>query len=795
MKIKRYTGFFNEKVVIACLLFLCTVLIAQENMAQENSGRVAFNWNNAPHPKFKFDLDNNLLTKIIENPAVEIDPLFTTLDNFYLRSYYGNRLNYKEMLQHYNGRLTARGWNTYTKKDRLHLYTFRKQEFVIGIFVIVRAKKSVYLINMTGKIPPKRVGDLLRNLTQIGVEIPELIRLGRLPDSVVAPSKTIDSTVTKGSISQKNNVKPSNLDASKSTIISAWKFRDKQIDNFILQNTEGTEGTEILEFLENGSGDLEELLPEFIKSLRPHRKITLRIIEEKGKNIAIFTVENRSKSRSLSMVKSLTITRSGVKQRKKVSSARFETDELFPDIATRFRAGEAPIHEIRIQGNQEVSEQRIRQTLQNGSANIEQALQTLFKVLPYFQEIRLNVNEVKFTRIATITVKEKHLSSNAYLGFRPPLFLSFNRVTNWEIGTGFQVGKPNDIGPIWRWYVQEELSTDTSNLFGKISYAFGNPHLHYRFGGRANWGQPYLWHLGFTAQIHRQTRVVAPELFPIYNEAATIFQHIFGYPDLQNYYLRQGGEIGVHWSPILQLHTFKLGMIAEEHKSLQKSTDWRVLKWVIKGLEARENPSITPGQMRSISFQYDFNTKIDYLGWHNTFLVEHSNTAFGSDFDFTRLQMHLRYAYPLDNNRIRTRLFFGYADASLPIQRQFAIGGLGGLRGYPLYGHEDETSETSASDKSQYAFMGDRGFLFNVEFHFCLENWINWGNFSDLFLVFFIDEGQVWNVSDEMFSFDPKADIGIGLQYREQGTFRFNIAKTLDSWRGFHTTFAWYHSF
>lgn len=814
MKIESYTRLFNEKIVVfLCLLFLCVTV-----NAQENNGKVVFDWNNTPKTHFKLDLNRDLLTKIMENPEVEITPLFSALDNLYLHQYSRKIINYRQMFQYYHDQLTTRRWNYLNKEDRLHLYTFRNQDFIIGAFVIVKKAKSVYLINMTGKIPPKHVGDLFRNLHQLGIEIPELDNLGELPDSVIKspkpPTKTTGPSQNASSkkaitpkrpTAQNSELKPSVSDSSESTIISSWKFRGKKIDSFILQNTEGTEGTVVLAFLKNGSGNLEESLPEFIRSLRPHRKITLRIVEEKGKNIAVFTVENRSKSKSLSMVKSLTITRSGVKQRKKVSSARYETDELFPDIATRFRAGEAPIHEIRIQGNQEVSEQRIRQTLQNGSPNIEQALQTLFKVLPYFREIQLHVNEVRFTRVATITVKEKRLSSNAYLGLRPPLFLSFNRVTNWEIGTGFQLGKPNEIGPIWRWYVQEELSTHTSNLFGKISYTFGNPNLHYRFGGRANWGQPYIWHLGFTGQIHRETRVVAPELFPVYNKAATIFQHILGYPDLQNYYLRQGGEVGIHWSPILQFHSFKLRTVAEEHKSLKKSTDWRVLKWMIKGLEARENPSITPGQMRSITFQYDFSTRTDLilntrtesLGWHHTLLVEHSNTAFGSDFDFTRFQLHLRYAFPLgiDNNIIRTRLSFGYANASLPIQRQFAISGLGGLRGYPLYASDNNSSDSSSYEKSQYAFMGDNGFLLNVEFYFRLANMIDWEIFDNVFLVFFIDEGQVWNVSDADFSFDPKADIGIGLQLGKRGRFRINIAKTLDSWQGYQTTYAWYHSF
>lgn len=793
-------------VVILCFLLLCVTA-----SAQKGSGKVSFNWPNAPSAQFKFDLDRGIIAQIIEDPNAEIASLFRAVDNLYLRNYHRKGLNYKQMLQYYKDRLTERGWNTYQRSDGLHLFTLRQKEFVIGIFVIVHSGEGIYLINIVGKIPSKQVGDILRNLNQLGIDIPELKRLRRLPDSVVASPKPAETTVPvpnpsttemkapQRPTSQEKSLNFSDVDSQKPLVISSWEFDGIQIYDFIIQNTQSTERSNILKFLENGSGNLENVLPMITKSLGNRRIISVRITEDDGKSIAILTVENRRRSKSLSMLKSLTITQSGTNRSVKSNTSSLETDELFPYAATRFRAGDAPIHEIRIQGNQQVSEERIRQTLNNGSENIEQALKTLFKVMPYFKEVRLQVNEENFTRVATITVDEKRLSSNAYLGFRPPLFVEYNRVTDWEIGTGFQMGKPTNVGPLWMWNVEDTLNKDTSNLFGKVSYTFGNPHFHYRLGGRANWGKPYIWNLGLTAQLHRQTDAVASELFPNYKHAVSVFQRVLGYPDLQNYYLRQGIELELRWSPIMPIHSFKLGMLAESHTSLEKSTDWIAAKWVLKKLTVRGNPSIDVGRMRSLIFQYDLNTQTDFLGWHNTFFVEHSNSAVGSDFDFTRVQLHFRYAFPLDNNRVRTRLLFGFADATLPIQRQFAITGLGGLRGYPFYVPTNE-EEKEASTKpwygySQYAFMGDGGFLLNVEFHYRLANLSKWNIFKNAFLVFFFDEGQVWNVSDGTFTFDPKADVGIGLQFQESGSFRINIGKTLDSWQGFQTSFSWYNSF
>ena len=136
--------------------------------------------------------------------------------------------------------------------------------------------------------------------------------------------------------------------------------------------------------------------------------------------------------------------------------------------------------------------------------------------MPYFEEVNLKVDEENSKYIATITVDEKPLS-NTYLGLNPPIRFGFNRVTGWEIGTGFELGRRKELGPLWAWNVGNPRSDQTSNFFGKASYAFGNPHVHYRMGGRANWGKPYVWNLGLTAQIHRLTDAVAPEVFPNYN--------------------------------------------------------------------------------------------------------------------------------------------------------------------------------------------------------------------------------------------------------------------------------------
>ena len=828
------------KHTIVGTLVLFLFLICYSVNSQSDNATVPFDCPDVPSSQFQFDLNRDVIALVIEDPTSKVTPLFKSVNNLYLRNYRNRSGNFKKMLRYYSEALEARGWSALgrnlqddAEKISLHLYILHRDETVKGIFVIVKDKDGIYLINIVGEIPRRQLGDLLLNLNQLGIEIPRLMSL-KPRDLELRPSppppKPIKPDPDPPIIEKPETTEPTTGETPEVTQVWDWYLDGEPINEIHIQSAltapEGTdpkwieetiaaEKDNIMKILKNGSGELREVLPVLEGVLDELRAVSLSVTEEGEKRIAIISVKS---TRKISVLKSMRISGDGGKRVNiSVDDRRIpQGDEVeTPPAATRFWAKDAPIHEVRIRGNQKVPESQIRQALDNASPDINKALRTLFKVMPYFEEVHLQVDETDAKYIATITVDEKPLSTDAYLGLNPPIRLGFNRVTGWEIGTGFEVGKRKEVGPLWMWSVRNSQRNQISRLFGKVSYAFGNPHIHYSLGGIANWGKPYTWNLGIIGQLHRLTDAVAPELFPGYNSGIGIFQRVIGTPDLQNYYLRQGAEIGVYWAPMMPTHSFRLSMLAESHVNLQKSTDWFISNWGSK-LNLRENPPITIGQMRSVTFQYDFLTRTKSLGWHNTFLAEHSSTAVGSDFDFTRLQLHLRYAFPLEKNRIRTRLLLGYSNASLPIQRQFVIGGMGGLRGYPWYRQESGSdgiiTYKSGHTSSPYAFAGDRGFLLNIEYHYSLSNLFSWNIFKNGFLVAFLDEGQVWNVSDTAYGFDPKASVGIGLQFgeddsavivnvpglhsgRDDSFFRVNIAKALESGHGIQITTAWYRSF
>ena len=476
-----------------------------------------------------------------------------------------------------------------------------------------------------------------------------------------------------------------------------------------------------------------------------------------------------------------------------------EFEEQSSSSPTRFRTADgSPIYEVQIKGNQTIDRAEILETLEAGDEDIEKAVETLRKKMgSKLEKVESSIEEENGKHIAVITVKE-HSASRSSGSFTAYPMIRFNRVSGWKLGTTVKM----DLAR-----ARFLNGMPTSNIFGYAGYGFGDKIIDYEIGvdtmpfatyTRFNnpEGDANRWYhgLGINAKVHGTTditpnNVIAHRLTNNFNDPFGLFYNISGAEDLHNYYLRRGFEIAFRWQKLPRMeylsppHLVTLKLLAENHESLEKSTDWHLFNWRSTS-KARENPVITPGRMRSVMFEYGLNTRRNNFGWQNTFFVEHSNTAFGADFDFTRYQLHLRYAHPLGKHRIRTRAVGSFSTASLPIQRQFTIGGPGVLNGYPLY-----------------AFAGDRGYLFNVEYFYSLPELFFWKNMQfdfdfNLFLVFFLDAGQTWNLTDDTRILMPKSDAGIGFQFGESDSFlRFNVAQAFESEQGVQFNVLWFYSF
>ena len=481
-------------------------------------------------------------------------------------------------------------------------------------------------------------------------------------------------------------------------------------------------------------------------------------------------------------------------------------DEHPASAPTRFRtAAGSPIYEVQIRGNHKIETAEILEKLEASDEDIEKAAGTLRRKMDYrLETVETSIKQENGKHIAVLTVKERPAQSAGFGGGGP--IIKFNRVTGWELGAELH----NRFGG-----VRLSDGTYASQLFGYIGYGFGNRLVNYEIGGTTlpfleytrrsgtttpeDTLDPWYFGLGVDAKVYRITDITAPILMDItapilaiadYDSPFGLLYSLFGGSDLRNYYSRRGFEFGFRWEKLPRsayrspsAHLVTLKFLTENHESLEKSTDWHLFNWRSTS-KARENPAITPGGLRSVMFEYDFNTRQNHLGWHNIFFVEHSNASFGSDFDFTRYQLHLRYAHPLGKHQIRTRAVGSFSTASLPIQRQFTIGGPGVLNGYPLY-----------------AFAGDRGYLFNLEYFYPFPELPVWRNMPfdvdfNLFLVFFLDAGRAWDIDNETSTLVPKSDVGIGFHFGESDSFlRFNVAKAFESEQGVQFNVLWFYSF
>lgn len=757
----------KKYIFIVCLLLTTSGL----THARTTDGTVAFDYPDAPHAKFQFHFTRELIA------LADTTALFNTVSDVYIRTYYAEAGIFDRFAQHYGETLKAKNWLNLLEDNGVRLYALEApsaqnsqlHKAISGIFAVVQSDSEVQLLNIVGNIPPQQTRQLLANLGQIGIEIAALKsldaqtfqRFQEPPKPMPAPTllRTTGKQPDFFRVKFSAKEEPSRFGFSFSrshnaTLHGQWSYYGQPIEQIHIRSDSKGTITQISEALQKGPADIEALLNSLSFPNSPEHK----------EKLVVHTWERFA-----------TISVGNIPDRK---------NEPFM-LAKQFRTSEGePIHEIRIRGHQETHLKDVRKALEKGPEDIEKAIVALPGALSGLEEVRFRIEEEGARRTAIVTIVEQPLPARFYFDSAPRA--GFNRVTGWELGARIDSGfrKQKSSNTSYNISVPSEFrGDDLSKFFGRVGYGFGNKQFYYRVGGRAAWGEPDSWHLGLTTQLHRTTSVIAPDLFPFYDDTGMTILRVLGVPDHQNYYLREGLEVALQWRPIRQRHSFKLSLLAESHDSLQKSTDWHFFNWRSES-EVRENPIVTPGQMQSVMFKYDYSTRHNFLGWHNTFFVEHSNSAMGSDYDFTRYQLHLRYAHPFGRHRIRARAVGSFSSAPLPIQRQFAIGGPGLLNGYPLY-----------------AFAGDQGFLFNIEYFFRLPASMNWKNvlkFSDvvLFLVLFMDAGQVWNASAEKYIFEPKRNSGIGLQLGETDfILRFNISKAFEADQGSRFNTTWFYSF
>lgn len=335
--------------------------------------------------------------------------------------------------------------------------------------------------------------------------------------------------------------------------------------------------------------------------------------------------------------------------------------------------------------------------------------------------------------------------------------IRYNRVEGLFLGVKF----PRER---WRWY-------PNPLLYGFVGYGFESKKWRGQIGiERGFFEERYHFLIG--AEAHDLTDTEDHWIIPTDENslAAFLFRE-----DFHDFFRRVG--FSTYLSQNITQH---LNLRAEYREDRFESMEGHPNCWALFGGKKRfrGNPPVDSGKVREIRGRILIDTRDRgrgaRKGWFIQLRGEFARDSFGSDFDYSRYILDLRRHQPLGYHEgFNFRLRIGTADAPLPLQRLFDLGGISTLRGYKFK-----------------EFTGDRMILANLEYHFCLDRpWMpDMGIFEECDLILFVDTGIAWftsKLSNPVSSFDElslsklKTDIGIALT-GEDGNVRLNFARRTD---------------
>jgi outer membrane protein assembly factor BamA len=339
----------------------------------------------------------------------------------------------------------------------------------------------------------------------------------------------------------------------------------------------------------------------------------------------------------------------------------------------------------------------------------------------------------------------------------------FNPVDGFAPGIGFRTTRRDDSG------------LNYTFVSGYIAYKFSREHSGFSVGFERKISHDLGLFAG--AEVHDLTATDdAWRLTPTEQSLVSLgFKNTF-----RDYYRRQGVQFHVSVRPTPH-HEFLFSPRWDEHEPLENATDYSFFR---DDESYRPNQPVLPADLNSIVLGYtydsrglleagpagtyerhltddlfrgsrrqDFGARIDWTS-------EIAGHAMGGDYTFERHILNARAYVPLSPRQsLAGRGMFGYARGNIPVERQFAIGGIGSVHGY-----------------SFKEALGERLILLNGEYRFDLiGHWSPERN-SVLRAIVFVDSGRVLRPIGSSTS-DWLNGIGVGIQ---MGPIRVEFGYRLD---------------
>ena len=311
------------------------------------------------------------------------------------------------------------------------------------------------------------------------------------------------------------------------------------------------------------------------------------------------------------------------------------------------------------------------------------------------------------------------------------------------------------------------------SLYGSGGYGFKNKAWRYELGIRRWFIDPYANRLEIGFDIHdlTDTKDLWRTSYLENSLAAFLFRE-----DFLDYFRRYGYRVYV--AQHLGTQAFlKLEYRDDQYQSMSNVTNWSLFG----GKKSfRENPLLGgyEGRYQTLVAQLNWdNRKGLYYhkrGWWLNLETEIAPQSWNNTTVFERYLLELRTFIRLTpDENLNARFLVGASQGDLPIQKNFELGGIGTLRGFPYK-----------------AFVGNQMVLGNVEYVIS-NNFLGFPFPDDWNVILFGDAGAVWTSNPEQ-KWDEiwqnlhrdrlKSNIGFAIASRD-GDFRVNIAWPIRSVR------------
>jgi outer membrane protein insertion porin family len=279
---------------------------------------------------------------------------------------------------------------------------------------------------------------------------------------------------------------------------------------------------------------------------------------------------------------------------------------------------------------------------------------------------------------------------------------------------------------------------------GHVSYKFAAENTGYSLGiEQPLFAMPKIF---VGAEFHDIT--ASDDLWRLSNEEQSLVA-LFFRNTFKDYYRRKGGEVsgGARFG---RDNEIVLSMRWDRHEPLENETDFSFFR---DDHEYRPNAPITGGDVHALVIGYTFDTRgvgndrpatayqrhrLDDLfnngdrsqasGLRIDWSSEIAGEGLGGDYEFNRHILNARGYLRLGRRQfVAGRALTGFSGGTLPVERRFALGGIGSVHGY-------------AFKES----VGEQMALFNAEYRLELtRGWKGESNQGILALIVFYDAGRV----------------------------------------------------